>query len=85
MKRKIVANEINALKEKRVKLVSEIEMLRLYANLLAVKAEKLFDFRYLTQSGQQKEVADKKQKKVTELQKMEQNLSKKFNKSVVCL
>ena len=33
---------------------------------------------YLTQSSQQKEVADKKQKKVTELQKMEQNLSEKF-------
>ena len=49
---KIVADEINALKEKRgVKLISEIEMLRVDADLLAVKAVKHHDFRYLTQSN----------------------------------
>ena len=49
---KIVADEINALKEKRgVKLISEIEMLRVDADLLAVKAVNHHDFRYLTQSN----------------------------------
>ena len=49
---KIVADEINALKEKRgVKLVSEIEMFHVDADLLAVKAEKHHDFRYPTQSN----------------------------------
>ena len=44
MKCKINANEINALKEKRVRLTSEIELLRVGADLLSVKAEKLHDF-----------------------------------------
>ena len=44
MKCKINANEINALKEKRVRLISEIELLRVGADLLSVKAEKLHDF-----------------------------------------
>ena len=47
------------------------------ADLLAVKEEKLYDFRYLTQSNQQKKLADEKQKEVIELRKMEENLSKK--------
>ena len=41
LKHKTLADEINALKEKRVKLMSEIEMLRVDADWLAVKAEKL--------------------------------------------
>ena len=56
-------------------------MLRVDADLLAVKAEKLHDFRNLMQSNQQRKLADEKQKEateVTELQKMEENLSKKF-------
>ena len=41
-----------SLKEKRgVKLVSEIEMFHVDADLLAVKAEKHHDFRYPTQSN----------------------------------
>ena len=40
--------KINALKEKCVKLISEIEMLCVDVDLLAVKVEKLHDFRYLT-------------------------------------
>ena len=44
LKCKINANEINALKEKRVRLTSEIELLRVGADLLSVKAEKLHDF-----------------------------------------
>ena len=62
-------------------MISEIEMLRVDADLLAVKAEKLHDFRNLTQSNQQRKLADEKQKEVTEvteLQRMEENLSKKF-------
>ena len=78
LKRKIVANEINTFKEKRVKLISEIEMLRVVPDLLAIKAEKLHDFRYLTQSNQPKKLVDEKQKEVTELQKMEENFSKNF-------
>ena len=58
--------------------MSEIEMLRVDANLLAAEVEKLHYFLYLTQSNQQKNLAEKKQKKVTELQKMEKNLSKKY-------
>ena len=56
-------------------------MLRVDADLLAVKAEKLHDFCNLMQSNQQRKLADEKQKEateVTELQKMEENLSKKF-------
>ena len=56
-------------------------MLGVDADLLAVKAEKLHDFRNLTQSNQQRKLADEKQKEVTEvteLQRMEENLSKKF-------
>ena len=41
LKHKTLADEINALKEKRIKLMSEIEMLRVDADLLAVKAEEL--------------------------------------------
>ena len=78
LKRKIVANEINTFKEKRVKLIPEIEMLRVVPDLLAIKAEKLHDFRYLTQSNQPKKLVDEKQKEVTELQKMEENFSKNF-------
>ena len=78
LKRKIVANEINTFKGKRVKLISEIEMLRVVPDLLAIKAEKLHDFRYLTQSNQPKKLVDEKQKEVTELQKMEENFSKNF-------
>ena len=62
-------------------MISEIEMLRVDADLLAVKAEKLHDFCNLTQSNQQRKLADEKQKEVTEvteLQRMEENLSKKF-------
>ena len=44
LKCKINANEINALKEKRVRLTSEIELLRVGADLPSVKAEKLHDF-----------------------------------------
>ena len=77
LKCKIVANEINALKEKHIKLISEIEMLCADADLLAVKAEKLHGFCYLTQSNKQKKLADKKQKEMMKLQKMEENLSKK--------
>ena len=77
LKCEIVANEINALKEKHIKLISEIEMLRADADLLAVKAEKLHDFCYLTQSNKQKKLADEKQKEVMKLQKTEENLSKK--------
>ena len=54
-----------------------IEMLHVDANLMFVKAEKLHDFRHLTQSNQNKKLADEKQKEVIELQKMEENLSKK--------
>ena len=36
LKRKIVADEINALKEKRVKLIFEIEMLCVDADLITV-------------------------------------------------
>ena len=75
LKRKIFAKEINTLKEKRAKSISEIEILCVNADLLAVKGEKLHDFRYFTQSNQQKKLADKKD--VTELQKMKENLSKK--------
>ena len=60
-------------------------MLRVDADLLAVKAEKLHDFRYLTQLNQQKKLADEKQKEVIELQKMEENLSKKCYRSFICL
>ena len=60
LKLKVFADGINALKEKRVKLISEIEILCVGANLLDVKAEKLHDFRYLTQSNQQKNRADEK-------------------------
>ena len=56
-------------------------MLRVDADLLAVKA----DFRYLTQLNQQKKLADEKQKEVIELQKMEENLSKKCYRSFICL
>ena len=49
-----VADEINALQEKRIKLISKIEMLRVDADLLAVKTENLYDFRYLMQLNQQK-------------------------------
>ena len=52
-------------------------MLHVDANLMVVKAEKLHDFRHLTQSNQNKKLADEKQKEVIELQKMEENLSKK--------
>ena len=38
-------------------------------DLLTVKAEKLHEFCYFTQSNQQKKLADDKQKKVIELQK----------------
>ena len=48
------------------------------ADLLAVKAEKLHDFRFLTKSNQQKKFADEKQKEVTELPKMDENLRKNF-------
>ena len=50
----VVADEINALQEKRIKLISKIEMLCVDADLLAVKTESLHDFRYLMQSNQQK-------------------------------
>ena len=53
-------------------------MLRVVPDLLAIKAEKLHDFRYLTQSNQPKKLVDEKQKEVTELQKMEENFSKNF-------
>ena len=53
-------------------------MLRVDADLLVVKAEKLHYFLYHTQSSQQKRLAGEKQKEVTELQKMEENLCKKF-------
>ena len=58
--------------------MSEIEMLRVDANLLVVEVEKLHYFLYLTQLNQQKKLAEEKQKKVTELQKMEKNLNKKY-------
>ena len=58
--------------------MSEIEMLRVDANLLVAEVEKLHYFLYLTQLNQQKKLAEEKQKKVTELQKMEKNLSKKY-------
>ena len=58
LKRKIVADEINALKEKSVNLISGIEILLVDADLLAVKEEKLYDFRYLTQSNQRKKLDD---------------------------
>ena len=48
-------------------MISEIEMFCADADLLAVKAEKLHDFRFLTESNQQKKFADEKQKEVTEL------------------
>ena len=78
LKHNTVANEINALKEKRFKLMSEIEMLHVDADLLAIKAEKLHDFLYLTQSNQHKKLADEKQKEVIELQKLEEHFSQKF-------
>ena len=46
-------------------------------DLLAVKAEKVHDFHYLTQLNQQKKLAAEKQKEMIELQKMEEILSKK--------
>ena len=42
-------------------------------------------FCYLTQSNQQKKLSDETQKEVIELQKMEVNLSKKCQRSVICL
>ena len=74
---KIFADKINVPKKKWVKLISEIKMVYVNADLLAAKAEKLCDLRYLTQSNQQKKLADEKQKEVIELQKMDGNLSKK--------
>ena len=62
LKHKNYAGKINALKEKRVTLLFEIEMLRVYAGLLAVKAEKFYDFCYHTKSNQQKKLADEKHK-----------------------
>ena len=75
LKRKIFTKEINTLKEKRAKSISEIEILCVNADLLAAKREKLHNFRYFTQLNQQEKLADKKN--VTELQKMKENLSKK--------
>ena len=42
-----------------------MEMLCVDTYLLAVKAEKLRDFHYLTRSDQQKKLSDKKQKEMT--------------------
>ena len=53
LKRKIVADKMHS-KRIRVKLTSEMEMLRVDADLLVVKTEKLHDSRCLTQSEQQK-------------------------------
>ena len=53
-------------------------MLCVDVDLLVVKTEKLHDFLYLTRLSQKKKLAGEKQKEVTELQKMEENLCKKF-------
>ena len=66
-------------------MISEIEILRVDGDLRAVKAEKLHDFPCLTKTNQQIKLADEKQKEVTKLQKMEENVSMKFQRSLVYL
>ena len=55
-----------------------MEMLCVDTYLLAVKAEKLRDFHYLTRSDRQKKLSDKKQKEMTQLQKWSKTLASSF-------
>ena len=78
LKRKIVDDELKVVKAKQFKLINEIDVLRVDADLLALKAEKLQNFDYLTESNQKKKLAEEKQNEVKKLTKMEEKLSKRF-------
>ena len=77
LKRKIVSVEIKAVEEKRLKLVNKIRVLCVDADLLATKAEKLLNFKFLKQANQKRRIADDKQRKIKELEDIKANLLKK--------
>lgn len=77
LKRKIVDDEIKTIKTKRRILQSEIETLLSEADILALKAEKHSNFEYLKESNQKKKLSKAKRTEIEELDKMEEDLSKK--------
>ena len=70
LKRKIIDDEIKAIKTKRHILQSEVETLSSEADLLALKAEKRSNFDYLKESNQKKKLSNAKRTEIEELDKM---------------
>ena len=77
LKRKIVYDEIKAVKAKRRILQSGIKSLTEESGKLAIKAEKHSNSDLLKESNQKKKLSKAKRKEIEELDAMEENLPQK--------
>ena len=83
LKRKIVDDEIKQIKAKYRILQGEIEVLTISADKLVLKAEKLKNFAYLTESNEKKKIYKAKRTEMEELKVMEQKLNKRLSENIV--